>query len=176
MSHSHGHEHHHHHDTDIDWAAMAVNLVREAEMMLPYATEAVEAAASVCREEGITVRRILDIGSGPGVMACELARHFPEATVVAADGDQPLLHRAAARAEDAGLTGRVQTVRVDLPDGVGALGNADLVWMAMVLHHVGDEAALLRRLRVMLEPHGVLVLDDQPGRPLLVTQKMARGR
>lgn len=156
----HQHQHHHHHDTDVDWAAMAADLEREAEVMLPYVTEAAEAAASVCRERGIAVRRILDIGCGPGVIACELARIFPEATMVAADGTEPLLHRTAARAEQAGLAGRVQTTRVDLPDGVDALGHADLIWMAMVLHHVGDEAAMLRRLRSMLEPRGVLVLAE----------------
>ncbi len=162
---SQGHEHHHHHDTDIDWNDMAMNLEREAEMMLPYVTEVAEVAASVCREMGITVRRILDIGSGPGVMACELARRFPGATVVAADGTEPLLQRAAARADEVGLSERVQTARVDLPDGVNALGRADLIWMAMVLHHVGDEAAMLRRLRRMLEPRGVLVLAEH-GDPL----------
>ncbi len=157
---SHSHERRHHHDTDIDWTAMAADLVREAEVMLPYVTRAAEAAAGVCWENGTTVRRILDIGSGPGVMACELARRFPEATVVAADGTEPLLLEAAARAREAGLEGRVLTVTVDLPDGVDALGRADLIWMAMALHHIGDEAALLRRLQRMLAPRGVLVLAE----------------
>jgi SAM-dependent methyltransferase len=122
-------------------------------------------AASVCREAGIAVRRILDIGSGPGVIACELARQFPAATVVAADGAPPLLQLTAARAAEAGLAERVQTARLHLPDGVDALGHADLIWMAMVLHHVGDEAAMVRRLRTMLEPRGVLVLAEH-GEPL----------
>ena len=77
---SHGHEHHNNHDTDVDWAAMAADLEREAGVMLPYVTEAAETAASVCRERGITVRRVLDIGSGPGVMACELAPDAPTGT------------------------------------------------------------------------------------------------
>jgi SAM-dependent methyltransferase len=160
---SHGHEHHH--DTEIDWTAMAADLVREAEVMLPYVAEAAEAVARVCRVAEITVRRILDIGSGPGVVACELARRFPDATVVAADGAEPLLHRAAARAQAAGLSGRVQTDLVDLPDGVESLGHADVIWMAMVLHHIGDEAAMLRRLRTLLEPRGVLALAEH-GDPL----------
>lgn len=157
--------HGHHHNTDIDWAEMAAHLVSEAEVMLPYVTEAAETAAGVCREAGIAVRRILDIGSGPGVIACELARCFPEATVVAADGAAPLLQRAAARAKEAGLAGRVQTVLVDLPNGVDKLGHADLIWMAMVLHHIGDEATMLRRLRAMLDPRGMLVLVEH-GDPL----------
>jgi SAM-dependent methyltransferase len=162
---SHGQGHHHRYDTDIDWAAMSASLVREAEVMLPYVTEAAEAAAAVCRETGIAVRRILDIGSGPGVMACELARCFPEATVIAADGADPLLQRAAARADETGLAGRVLPVLVDLPDGVEELGHGDLTWMAMVLHHIGDETSILRRLRTMLAPRGVLVLAEH-GDPL----------
>lgn len=162
---SNGHAHHHHHDTDIDWIAMAANLEREAEVMLPYATEAAEAAASICKDAGITVSRVLDIGSGPGVITCELARRFDRATVVAADGAEPLLQLVAARAERAGLGDRVQTARVDLPDDVEALGRADLIWMAMVLHHIGDETAMLRRLGAMLEPRGALVLTEH-GDPL----------
>ena len=162
---SHSHSPRHLHDTDIDWAAMAANLELEALVMLPYVSEAAEAAATVCRDAGIAVRRVLDIGSGPGVIACELARHFSGATVVAADGAEPLLHRATARAVAAGLGMRVQTVHVNLPAEVDTLGGADLIWMAMVLHHVGDEAALLRRLRGMLEPHGALALAEH-GDPL----------
>jgi SAM-dependent methyltransferase len=67
---------------------------------------------------------------------------------------------AAARAEAAGLSGRVTPRRVNLPDGIESLGQADLIWMAMVLHHIGDEAAALHMLRRMLSLGGVLVLAE----------------
>lgn len=162
MSHSGGH---HHHDGDIDWAAMATQLELQAEMLLPFVTETAASAAELCRHDGIEVRRILDVGSGPGVTACELAHHFASATVVAADGSSPLLARAAERAEAAGLSDRVTICQVDLPGGIEHLGPADLIWMAMVLHHIGDEAAMLRLLHRTLNPRGILVLVEH-GDPL----------
>lgn len=182
MDHSPGH---HHHAGEIDWAAMAAHLELQGEVLLPYVTETAVSAAELCRQSGVEVRRILDVGSGPGVGACELARHFPAATVVAADGSEALLEKAAARAEGAGLSGRVTTRKVDLPDGIESLGRADLIWMAMVLHHVGDETAMLRLLRRMLNPRGVLVLVEhgepmrflpdgaQPGSPGLIDRLAA---
>ena len=83
MHHSTGH---HHHAGDMDWTAMKAPLELEGETLLPYVTEAAGTAAELCRQDGVEVRRILDVGSGPGIAACELARRFPAATVVAADG------------------------------------------------------------------------------------------
>jgi len=162
VDHSEGHGHH---TGDIDWTAMAAQLELEGEVLLPYVTETAARVADLCRQDGIEVQRILDVGSGPGVATSELARHFASATVVAADGSEPLLARAAARAEAAGLSGRVTARRVDLPDGIERLGRADLIWMAMVLHHIGDEVATLRRLRGMLNPGGMLALAEH-GDPL----------
>jgi SAM-dependent methyltransferase len=162
MDHSGGHGHH---TGEIDWTAMAAQLELEAEVLLPYVTETAALVAELCRQDGVEVRRILDVGSGPGVAACELARHFPSVTVVAVDGSEALLEKAVARAEAAGLSGRVTTRKVDLPEGIESLGRTDLIWMAMVLHHIGDEAAMLRRLRRALNPRGVLVLVEH-GDPL----------
>ena len=64
------------------------------------------------------------------------------------------------RAERLGLASRVETRLVDLPDGVGSLGRADVVWAALVIHHVGDEVDVLRRLREMLEPNGLLAVVE----------------
>ncbi len=153
------------HSGEIDWTVMAAQLELEGGVLLPYVTETAAVAAELCRQDGVEVRRILDVGSGPGVAACELARYFDSATVVAADGSEALLERAAARATAAGLASRVTTRKVDLPNGTERLGRADLIWMAMVLHHIGDEAAMLRRLRRMLDPRGILVLVEH-GEPM----------
>lgn len=149
---------HRHHTDEIDWAEMAAQLELEAEVLLPIVTETAVSVANLSQQDGAEVRRILDVGSGPGVAACELARRFTSASVVAADGSEALLARAAARAAAAGLSDQVTTQHVDLPDGIERLGRADLIWMAMVLHHIGDEAAMLRRLHGMLNSRGLLVL------------------
>lgn len=81
--------------------------------------------SALCRQNWAEVRRIFDVGSGPGVAACELARHFASATVAAVDGSEALLEKAAAPAEAVGLSCRVTARKVDMPGGVESLGPAD---------------------------------------------------
>ena len=52
---------------------------------------------------------------------------------------------------------------MELPAGLGTLGRADVAWASMVLHHVGDEVAALRRIRDLLEPGGLLALVEPAG-------------
>jgi SAM-dependent methyltransferase len=101
------------------------------------------------------------------VAACRLAEQFGDATIVAADGSSEMLARVTARAERLGLSDRLETRLVELPDGVDDLGSADLVWVSMVLHHVGDESAALRAFRGLLRPGGLLALLEF-GDPLRV--------
>jgi SAM-dependent methyltransferase len=127
---------------------------------MPYVTETVSSIAALCRQDGLAVRRVIDVGSGPGVGTCVLAQQFDDADVVAVDGSKEMLERAEARADALGLSGRVRTQQAEIPAGLAGLGHAELVWMAMVLHHVDDPAAALRGLRSILEPNGLLAIAE----------------
>jgi SAM-dependent methyltransferase len=151
--------HHHHHDED-EWGASADRLEQEAETLLPYVAEVAALVDEACRQLHIGIRRIFDVGSGPGVITCELARRFTEAEVVAVDASPVLLERVTARAKAAGLANRVTTHHADLHHGLGDLGRADLIWAAMVMHHIGNEIAGLRTLHATLNPGGLLVLSE----------------
>lgn len=158
-SHSHGHSHGHGHDTGIDWEAMADQLEGSGALRLPALR------ATAARLRGLSgpehrVRRVLDVGSGPGVLACVLAEEFPEAEVVAVDGTRPLLDRALARAERLGLGGRVTALHAEFPDGLADLGEADLVWTSQVVHHIGDQQAALGALAAALRPGGRLAVAE----------------
>ena len=151
------------HEHDLDWGELVSFAEQEAEVLISFLEETASLLADLSGREGLDVRRIVDIGSGPGVGTCVLARRFVSASVVAADGSPEMLANVAARAERLGLSDRVETRHVVLPDGLSALGTADLVWASMVLHHVGDEAGALRRLRARLEPGGLLALIEFGG-------------
>jgi SAM-dependent methyltransferase len=157
---THRHSHDHHTDrTDLDWAVMAVELERGAELQLPF----LEAAAARLREllpDPARVGRVLDIGSGPGVMSGVLAQVFPHAEIVAVDGTPALLERAGARAERLGVAGRLVTVHTELPGGLDSLGTADLVWTSRVVHHLGDQQAVLDALARSLRPGGLLAVAE----------------
>ncbi|MFE7426143.1 MULTISPECIES: class I SAM-dependent methyltransferase [unclassified Streptomyces] len=160
---AHGHGHgaapgHHHGDADFDWDAMAPILEREGELCRPQYEAAARWIAGL--PAAAETRRILDIGSGPGVITCLLAEVFPEAEVVAVDGTEALLDRARARAERLGLGERVGTCRADLPDDLDRLGEADLIWAGNSLHHMGDQGAVLAGFAALLRPGGTVALVE----------------
>jgi SAM-dependent methyltransferase len=170
MSH---HEHHrntgsHDHSHVFDSPEMATYAELEGEVLAGFATEATAVLAELCEKYGMAVRRVLDLGSGPGVGTCALAERFGQATVVAVDSSEAMLARAAARARERGFAHRVETRYIDMTDGLGALGRCDAVWASMSLHHVGDELTALGGMRELLGPDGLLVIIERAG-PLRIS-------
>ncbi|MGW1077464.1 class I SAM-dependent methyltransferase [Streptomyces sp. NPDC002537] len=137
---------------DFDWAAMADMLELEGETHAPYVRQALDELGH------LAPRRVLDIGSGPGVAACRLAETFPQADVTAVDGTPELLARAEERAARLGV--RLRTRVAEFPAGLADLEPADLVWSAQVVHHVGDQQDALDRLAGLLDPGGTLALVE----------------
>ncbi|MEU2432781.1 class I SAM-dependent methyltransferase [Streptomyces sp. NPDC007861] len=175
QGHGNNHGHGHHHDsTHIDWDEMAPLLERGGEMHLPlYA----QAAAWIGEQLPVAgVRRVLDIGSGPGVVTCMLAEAFPYAEIVAVDATPALLDRARARAEGRGLGGRVRTQVAELPGGIAELGEADVIWASGSVHHVGDQRAALTGLARLLRPGGLLALLEGGLQPRHLPRDIGIGR
>lgn len=159
-----GHDHHHHHGADFDWEAMADKLEVDGAFVLPL-VDAVVADLARAGLDPRTVARVVDVGCGPGVVTCALAGHFPAATVTGLDSSTELLARLRRRAADAGLEATVRGVEADLEHELPPLEAADLVWASMVVHHVDDPPATLRRLGSLLRPAGTLVLVEFGGDP-----------
>ncbi|PCG84472.1 SAM-dependent methyltransferase [Streptomyces sp. WZ.A104] len=144
--------------TDIDWDVMGPLLERDAELSsTQYEAAARWMAALPTAPE---VRRVLDIGSGPGVVSCLLADVFPEAEVVAVDATPALLERARNRARRLGVIERFDTREAELPRDVDRLGQADLVWAGNSLHHMGDQRAALASFAGLLTPGGTVALVE----------------
>jgi len=98
--------------------------------------------------------RILDIAAGHGMFGITLAKHNPNAEVVAVDWPQ-VLEVAWANAQAAGVTGRYRTLpgsafEVDYGDGY------DLVLLTNFLHHfdIPSCEGLLRKVHAALAPGG----------------------
>ncbi|MFJ6573484.1 class I SAM-dependent methyltransferase [Streptomyces sp. NPDC091292] len=170
--HRHHHPHHGDDHTPMDWVEMAPLLERNAEISAPMYTR----AAAWLAETRPAPRRIVDAGSGPGVVACLLAEVFPGADVVAVDAEEALLERARARAERTGLGDRVRTLRAELPSGLDTLDPADLLWVGKSLHHVGDQRAGLTALAGLLAPGGLLALLEGGLPPRCLPRDIGIGR
>lgn len=155
-----GQHRHGHHSTDIDWEVMAAHLTLNGEIQLPVLDRTAARLKELLGPEH-EVRRVLDIGSGPGVMTCVLAEAFADAETVAVDGAPGLLAHALARAERLGLGGRVTTLHAELPEGLDdRLGTADLVWSSKAVHHLGDQQGALDALAGVLRPGGLLAVAE----------------
>ncbi|MBB2915508.1 SAM-dependent methyltransferase [Streptosporangium becharense] len=149
---------------------MAAQLEDSGELQLPVLRRTAARLRELLGPEkpGKEVRRILDIGSGPGVMTCVLAETFVDAEVVAVDGTPGLLDRTLARAERLGLGGRVAVRHANLPEdldggdwhGEGGLGPADLIWSSKTVHHLGDQQEALNDLAGLLRPGGLLAVAE----------------
>ena len=156
--------HHHHHGQvhldEVDWEEFAAQTEIEGEVLIGFVTGTAEQVEALRPAGTPPVRRVLDLGSGPGVGTCELARLFPEAQVVALDGSPAMLSRAAQRADEHGLGARITIHLAELPGGLDGLEPVDIIWASMSLHHVGDEVGLLRRMRQLLGPEGFIALAE----------------
>src|SRR5262245_40172152 len=105
--------HHHHHDADFDWEAMADRLEVDGNLVLPL----VDTVVTDLVANGLDPARklhVVDVGCGPGVVTCALARHLPVAMVTGIDSAPELLHRLRHRAAAEGVGERIEVVQADL--------------------------------------------------------------
>jgi SAM-dependent methyltransferase len=147
-----------HQRAQFDWAAQLTRLELGEELHRPF----FEQASAWLRELRRPVRtgRILDVGSGAGVVTAVLAHAFPDAQVVAVDGTPGLLDAVRARAERADIADRVQVLHASLPEDAAKLPDADLIWASDALHHIGDQQAAIELLRGHLRRGGLLAVCE----------------
>jgi len=103
---------------------------------------------------------ILDVGCGPGVVASEIARSYPDMSVTAMDVSDDRL--AAARKNFAGLANAV-ACRGDIlspPFGPGAFDGA---LCRFVLEYLPEKEAAVRHMASLLKNGGKLLLQDVDG-------------
>lgn len=105
--------------------------------------------------EAPRLKRLLDLGGGPGLVAIALARHLPALEGVVFEYP-PAADVARENIQSAGLGQRLKAVGGDLnQDDFGS--DYDLIWCSSVLHFVHDLPATLHRLHAALRPGGVLL-------------------
>jgi SAM-dependent methyltransferase len=107
-------------------------------------------------EEG----RLLDIGCGFGLFAAYFAQTQPGRTIVGVDPDARRVKMAESTCERLGLSGH-RFIAGDARDARLEPG-FDAAYVLDVMHHIPreDQEPLLRRLRDLLAPRGVLVMKD----------------
>lgn len=105
----------------------------------------------------------LDLGCGTGVMLDHLGRRFPR--VLGLDISQEMLEGYDLSRLRAGLT--VSLLRGDMSALPLSDGSVDVIVCRSALHHMEDEAAVLREIARVLKPDGRLVLGEPANDNLL---------
>jgi release factor glutamine methyltransferase len=96
--------------------------------------------------------RVVDVGTGSGIIALTLAAEWPDAEVRAVDVSADALALARENAEMLGLAGRVTFAESDLLAGIE--GECDLLVANLPYIADGEAAGLARE--VLRDPHGAL--------------------
>jgi CRP-like cAMP-binding protein len=103
---------------------------------------------------------IVDLGAGPGVTTCLLARTFAGARVTGVEPDEALRARATARAERFGMADRCTFVAGTGGEIPAADGAVDAVYARFLFQHLPDPAATLDEVHRVLRPGGIAAMVD----------------
>ncbi len=101
--------------------------------------------------------RVLEVGAGTGLLGFALRDRAGHVTL--ADGSAEMLAVAREKLRAEGPC-NVDVMALDLVEGPFPEERFDVVCALLVLHHVPDTGALLRRLHQVLVPRGHLCLSD----------------
>lgn len=148
-----------------DRAALAANRIGiEIEAALAFGTGhhgttrgCLLALDRIVKERARRRARILDIGTGTGVLAVELAR--AGARVIAVDHSPRMLEAARAKARDAGLLG-IELRQGDARALPLADGEVDAALAHMVVQYLASPGEVLREMARAVRPGGAVVVVD----------------
>jgi release factor glutamine methyltransferase len=161
----------------------------------PETEEFVELLIADCGSRN--AERILDVGTGSGVIALSLAKKFPDAEISAVDISEDALALARENAERLGLTARVQFAKSDLLKNISERSDliiANLPYISMQDRHLlsrevlhdpevalfagtrGDELVcqLIEQAPSHLKPGGLLALEIGLGQAEALAELLAR--
>ena len=101
---------------------------------------------------------ILDIGCGSGVPTIELAR-LSNGQIIGLDIQQSLLDELERKAEKAGFSNRVKTVKCSMFEIDFPGESFDIIWAEGAISRIGFEKGL-KEWKRFLKPNGFLVVHD----------------
>ena len=109
--------------------------------------------------EGMTV---LDVGCGPGFFSIELGRLVgPTGRVIAADLQQGMLDKLAAKIKGTDLAARIDLTKCER-GSLNVSGPVDFILTFYMVHEVPDQAAFFRQLFPILRESGkVLIVEPK---------------
>ena len=129
-------------------------------LLRPLYRRVAEDVAALSRERAMPGISVLEIGSGPGELALEIARRLPGSSLVGIDLAEAMIRRGVERAHGEGLDRRVRFELADAAALPFADGSFDAVISTLSLHHWLDPAAVFVETGRALRQGGVALIYD----------------
>jgi len=124
----------------------------DADLLLRFEDDREQVVHDLLRRAPSGLRRIVDLGCGPGTSTRMLIERYPQAKITAVDISASMLAVAADRAPGA------EFVQADINLWRPA-GSFDLVFADSALQWIGDHEALFARMMDWLAPGGTLAVQ-----------------
>lgn len=102
---------------------------------------------------------ILDVGCGPGTITADLAALVPQGHIIGSDAVESVLDQARQYASSRGLT-NITFQKVDANDLPFQDNSFDIVFCHQVLQHVKDPVAILKEMRRVAKPGGLVAARE----------------
>lgn len=133
-----------------------------AQVAVPRRREMIEtllAAAPFSTDEPL---KILELGSGEGLLAEALLTRFPLASLTALDGSESMRSEATTRLAAFGERARVAVFDLTALDWWDRMFGVDLIVSSLALHHLNDakKQYLYKAAAERLSPRGALLMAD----------------
>jgi SAM-dependent methyltransferase len=106
---------------------------------------------ALCKEQGIDVQRLIDVGAGYGIFLDEWRKLLPETHLVAIEPSAPLAKECRAKRFEV-VENIVEQIDAEYE------GFADMVVCFEVLEHVYEPVAFVRSLARLVRPGGVVLI------------------
>jgi demethylmenaquinone methyltransferase/2-methoxy-6-polyprenyl-1,4-benzoquinol methylase len=105
-------------------------------------------------------QRILDLATGTGDLAIELAQQYPQARIIGLDPSARMLEIARRKTHELGLEQQIEYVQGEAQSLPFGTGEFDAVSMAFGIRNVPDRAAALREIvRVAVAGARIAILE-----------------
>jgi tRNA (cmo5U34)-methyltransferase len=133
-----------------------------AQVAVPRRQEMIEALLAAAPFSTGEPLKILELGSGEGLLAEALLTRFPGASLTALDGSESMRAETTSRLAAFGARARVAAFDAAALDWWDRMFSVDLVVSSLALHHLNDakKQYLYKAAADRLSPRGALLIAD----------------
>jgi SAM-dependent methyltransferase len=106
--------------------------------------------------------RFLEIGSGPGFQTAEVMQRLSPREIVCVEPSRDMLDAAGDYMAERGFSKKIRMVEGFVEDTtlLGSLGQFDLIYSTLSMHHWGNPIYGLKNLMKVIKPDGLIVIYD----------------